>query len=264
MHSMIATIAITLYAIGWISLVQSTRKRLDANMLSKGLFAAGILIHIFCAVSTIHNSDGFHFGFFQVASLLAVCMNTLVFISSLRHPLFKLFLLLIPISVLAIAGAALVTSKPTPDPHLTLGLVSHILLSILAYSMLTIATLQAILLNYQTTRLKTHHAKAVMGIFPPLQTMESLLFDMVWAGFVLLSLSIGTGIIFIEDLFEQNLSHKTLFSILSWFLYATLLFGRHVLGWRGKFAVRWVIAAFAMLMLAYFGSKFVLEFVLNR
>jgi len=206
MHSMIATIAITLYAIGWISLVQSTRKRLDANMLSKGLFAAGILIHIFCAVSTIHNSDGFHFGFFQVASLLAVCMNTLVFISSLRHPLFKLFLLLIPISVLAIAGAALVTSKPTPDPHLTLGLVSHILLSILAYSMLTIA----------------------------------------------------------EDLFEQNLSHKTLFSILSWFLYATLLFGRHVLGWRGKFAVRWVIAAFAMLMLAYFGSKFVLEFVLNR
>jgi len=71
-----------------------------------------------------------------------------------------------------------------------------------------------------------------------------------------------TGVIFIEDLFAQHLSHKTAFSIISWALYAILLFGRHVLGWRGKIAIRWIIAGFAMLMLAYFGSKFVLEFVL--
>ena len=101
-----------------------------------------------------------------------------------------------------------------------------------------------------------------MGIMPPLQTMEALLFDIVWAGFLFLTLSIITGAIFIEDMLAQKLSHKTVFSILSWLIYAVLLTGHQIQGWRGASAVRWVLGGFAALMLAYFGSKLVIEVIL--
>lgn len=102
-----------------------------------------------------------------------------------------------------------------------------------------------------------------MGLLPPLQTMEALLFELVWAGMLFLTLSIITGFIFIDDFFAQKLSHKTVFSLLSWGIYATLLTGRHFIGWRGNTAIRWVLGGFTALMLAYFGSKLVLEVILH-
>jgi len=97
-----------------------------------------------------------------------------------------------------------------------------------------------------------------------LQTMESLLFEMVWAGVVMLILAIVTGALFIEDLFAQNLAHKTLFSILSLLVFVALLVGRYTKGWRGITASRWTLAGCALLMLAFYGSKFVLELIFQR
>ena len=102
----------------------------------------------------------------------------------------------------------------------------------------------------------------VTRLLPPLQTMETLLFEMLWVGQVLLTLSIVTGFLFFEDLFGQRLVHKTVFSLLAWLVYAILLWGRHRNGWRGSQAVRWTLGGFAALMLAYFGTKLVLEFIL--
>ena len=89
------------------------------------------------------------------------------------------------------------------------------------------------------------------------------MFELVWAGFILLSLSIATGFIFIDDFMAQKLSHKTFFSIASWVIYAVLLWGRTALGWRGMQAVKWTLGGFSALMLAYFGSKLVLEVILK-
>ena len=94
--------------------------------------------------------------------------------------------------------------------------------------------------------------------------MERLLFRMIAVGFILLSVSLLSGLVFLEDIFAQHLIHKTVLSIAAWGVFALLLWGRWRLGWRGRIAIRWTLAGFAVLMLAYFGSKFVLELVLQR
>jgi ABC-type uncharacterized transport system permease subunit len=101
---------------------------------------------------------------------------------------------------------------------------------------------------------------------PPLLTMEALLFRLIHVAFVLLTLTLVSGIFFSESLFGKALSfnHKTLFAIISWVIFAALLIGRHLRGWRGRLALRWTLSGFAALLLAYIGSRFVLEVILGR
>lgn len=208
-------------------------------------------------------NDALELGFFRVSSLLFWTINLLVLISSLRKPLHNLFVLLMPLSAVAVLAALLGSGTGRPMT-LDYQLASHVLLSILAYSLLTIATFQALLLAWQNHQLKSHHPSGRVRLLPPLQTMEALLFDLLWAGQVLLTLSIVSGMVFLDDLFAQHLAHKTVFSLAAWVIYSVLLWGRHQLGWRGYTAIRWTLCGFALLMLAYFGSKLVLELILNR
>jgi len=101
---------------------------------------------------------------------------------------------------------------------------------------------------------------------PPLLAMEKVLFRVIWAGFILLTLTLASGVVYSEELFGKaaQFNHKTVFGILSWLIFAALLAGRHIYGWRGRVAVRWTLAGFATLVLAYIGSKFVLEVLLGR
>lgn len=101
-----------------------------------------------------------------------------------------------------------------------------------------------------------------MKRIPPLQTMEKLLFDSIVAGFIGLTLALLSGFVFLQDLFAQHLAHKTVLSIIAWLVFATLLAGRFTLGWRGRTAIRWTLSGFISLMLAYFGSKLVYEFII--
>ncbi len=135
-----------------------------------------------------------------------------------------------------------------------------------AYSLFTIASLHVLLMALLERRL--HHRtlpQALRGL-PPLLAMETLLFRIIWAGFILLTLTIASGVVFSEELFGRaaKLNHKTVFGVLSWIVFALLLGGRFVYGWRGRVAVRWTLAGFLMLVLAYIGSKFVLEVILGR
>jgi ABC-type uncharacterized transport system permease subunit len=101
-------------------------------------------------------------------------------------------------------------------------------------------------------------------MLPPLQLMETMLFELIWVGVVLLTLSIASGILFLDDIFAQSLVHKTTLTILAWLLFSILLWGRYQLGWRSQTAVRFTLAGFFTLMLGYFGSKLVLELILQR
>ena len=147
----------------------------------------------------------------------------------------------------------------------------HIAVAILAYSTLTIAAFHAVLMALQLSRLHMPVAQAgwlgnAIDQLPALLTMEKLLFRLIWMGFILLTLTVLSGLLFSEQVFGKVMrwDHKSVFTLLSWILFAALLAGRRWRGWRGKTALRFTLAGFATLVLAYVGSHFVLEVVLQR
>lgn len=226
------------------------------------LLATALLFHWAGLYPLLVSPQGINFSFFATGSLVAATINSLVLLSSLRKPVQALYALLIPFSLLSII-LLLSFHQPHHFSRLAEGLASHVILSLLAYSLLAIATAQALLLAYQTHQLKSHQPGGLVRLLPPLQTMESLLFELLWLGFALLTLALVSGWLFVDDLMAQHLAHKTVFSVIGWLIYACLMTGRHWLGWRGYTAVRFALGGFAALMLAFFGSKFVLELVLK-
>ncbi|MGQ7845295.1 cytochrome C assembly family protein [Granulosicoccus sp. 3-233] len=139
----------------------------------------------------------------------------------------------------------------------------HVFLSLVSYAMLALAAAQAVLVAIQIRFLSRHKPGGFMRALPPLDSTEELLFILFSTGFVLLTLSLASGFFFLEDMFAQHLVHKTVLSCIAWGIFGILLFGRWQFGWRGKKAVHWTLAGFATLVLAYFGSKVVLEVVLQ-
>jgi ABC-type uncharacterized transport system permease subunit len=156
-----------------------------------------------------------------------------------------------------VPGAAVITTSANR------ALQVHILISLLAYSLLTIAVLQAMVLAIQNRHLHNRHPGGLIRALPPLQLMENLLFQLIGIGFLLLSLALLSGFLFLEDIFAQRLVHKTVLSVSAWVIFAILLWGRWRFGWRGRTAVRWTIGGGIFLMLAYFGSKLVIELLLQ-
>lgn len=266
---MLSLLTITLYLAALAILLHQVFRKESLKIAGRTyavlwLVAAGLVCHAVSVFLSIHTEDGYVFSFFKMPSLFFVVINLVVLLSSLRKPLHNLFIFLLPLSVAAIVLDLLLSEAQSSAERYSSGVITHIIFSILAYSLLTIASLQAVFLAYQNHQLKHKHLRGVMGILPPLQTMEALLFELVWAGQILLTASLVTGAVYMESFFGQHLAHKTTFSIISWLIYAVLLWGRHTLGWRGASAIRWTLGGFAALMLAYFGSKLVLEVILHR
>lgn len=142
----------------------------------------------------------------------------------------------------------------------------HFMAAMLAYSLFTLSALHAVFMSYAERKLHQRALTKSLASLPPLLTMEALLFRMIVIAFVLLTVALITGSVYSEEIFGKPLSfdHKTLFAFISWGIFAALLVGRHAWGWRGRTAVRWTMAGFMVLLLAYIGSRFVLEVVLDR
>ena len=223
-----------------------------------GLIAHGIGVY---GISVTGNS--FNFSVFSASSLIFWVVNAIVLVSSLKKELHNLFLLLFPLSAISVL-ISISLNNPEWQHSLSYTIAAHVIPALLAYSLLTIASLQALILSYQNRALKNKNRIANARLLPPLQTMESLLFELLWVGEILLTLAILSGFYFLEDMFAQHLVHKTVFALIAWLIYALLLWGRHQMGWRGNKAIRWALAGFICLMLAYFGSKLVLEIILER
>lgn len=143
-------------------------------------------------------------------------------------------------------------------------LIAHILLSALAAGLLSVAAILVLLLAAQSSRLRGRRPLGLLAALPPMETMEAVVFQALLGGFILLSLSLLSGFLFIQDLFAQHLVHKTVLSIIAWCIFGALLLGRHFFGWRGRQALRFLLAGYVTLSLAYFGSRFVLEALLGR
>ncbi|BFM16760.1 inner membrane protein YpjD [Maricurvus nonylphenolicus] len=257
-----AAAALYLAASGYL-ISQTAQQRASSRQWLIAFAITALVLHGLGIYGEIMGDNGFDLSLVNAISLIFWVVNGLVLFSGLKKPLHNLFIFLFPISTLVVLGTIFSTQEgPALTTH-SKGMISHILLSILAYSLLIIATLQSLLLAYQNYQLKHKHPRGLIRLLPPLQTMESLFFELLWIGEICLLGSIATGFIFVEDLFAQHLAHKTVFTLIAFSIYAILLWGRHSLGWRGNTAIRWALGGFAALMLAYFGSKLVLEVILG-
>ena len=265
MHPLLPSLAAAgLYvgATAYQSFRLSQRSVPDKRLLALlGVFA--LFFHGGSLFLQMYHSAGLVLDFFNAASLIAYAVILLTLLACWRIPVENLLLLLFPLGCLTVLLAQFIPAGTTQPIDEEPGILAHILLSIIAYGILTIAVFQSLLLLLQDHQLKHKHPSGLIKSFPPLQTMESLLFGFLWAGWALLSLSLLSGALFLDDLFAQHLAHKTILSSFAWVVFAVLLWGRHQLGWRGHKAIRWTLAGFCLLMLAYFGSKLVREFILH-
>jgi len=225
---------------------------------------AGLVSHAFLLYTSLQVGLDLILDFFNSSSLMCWFIIFFLLVVSIKEPVENLAMLFLPFaSVVVILAAYLPGQHLSPrDFDLSMGL--HVILSIAAYSLLTISALQAVVLAIQERQLRKKEGMHILNILPPLKVMEDLLFGMITTGFFCLSLSLVSGFMFIDDLFAQHLVHKTVLSVTAWVVFAVLLWGRWTRGWRGIKAIRWTLAGFFILMLAYFGTKLVLEIILQR
>ena len=223
-----------------------------------GITAQAVALH-----QSILTPLGLDLSFFNMLALVAWVITVVVLLATLTKPLENLGIVILPVTAVASILHNIFHTTPTLLPGSSVELDAHILLSILSYSRLRSAAVQAVLLAVQDHHLRNRHPGGFVRALPPLETMEYLLFQFIAVGYVLLTFALLTGAIFLKDIFAQHLVHKTVLSILAWIVFAVLLWGRWRYGWRGRVAIRWTLGGFIALMLAYFGSKMVLELILG-
>ncbi|MET0355916.1 MAG: cytochrome c biogenesis protein CcsA [Cellvibrio sp.] len=257
-------VAALLYAALGIYLARQVIQQRPLNLpYLLGAIALTLLVHGIGIYGVSVKPEGIQLSFFTISSQIFWVINAIVLLSSIKKALHNLFIYLLPFSAISVLTTVFSHTDSTIRP-LGFELASHVIPSILAYSLLTIATLQALLLSYQNRHLKNKSGLQTLRYLPPLQTMEALLFEFVLVGEILLTLSILSGFIFLDSIFAQHLVHKTVLSMAAWLIYGFLLWGKYKLGWRGNTAIRWTLAGFLFLMLALFGSKLVLEIILHK
>ena len=223
----------------------------------------GALLHLGYLGDSMMGHAHLNFSMLEVGSLISWVMVLLLLFSSWRKPIDNLLIGVLPFTalLLIVAGAS---QTYVPLPHLGYGLAWHILLSILAFSVFVIAAVQAVLMWLQNQALKQRKTQGIIQALPSLQSMDTLLFEMIWLGMILLTAAIAIGWPYVSDMKAQFLIHKVVFACIAWLVFAALLFGRYRFGWRGVIATRWTLIGTAFLVLSYFGTKFVLEMVLGR
>ena len=259
----VSLLAAALYAATCLYLLSSIRQRSPFNKaLVNTLTLLGLTAHGFSLSTQLITEHGLSLSLFNSASLIAFSIIGLVLLCLTRMAVHILLLPLLSLGTFTVLCAQFIAQGHLQPINEAPGILTHILLSLLAYGMITIAVFQALILLLQEQQLRKRPVSTLIKNFPPLQTMESLLFSLLWAGWLLISLSLITGWLFLDNLFAQHLVHKTILSCFAWLVFAILLWGRHQLGWRGHKAIRWTLAGFSLLMLAYFGSKLVREFIL--
>lgn len=225
-----------------------------------------LAIHGWLLHRSLFVADGINLGLTNALSAILWLTALIYWGTNLRHDLHRLQAFVLPPAALCVLlqglypGTHLLAYADQPLFRL------HLAIAFAAYSLFTFAALHAVLMAMAERSL--HHKTPLVRLpdFPPIMPMERLLFQIITAGFVLLTLTVVSGVFFTEQIFGKPLqfNHKTIFSIAAWCIFGGLLWGRRSYGWRGRVAVRWTLGGFVLLLLAYLGTRFVLEILLGR
>ncbi len=223
-------------------------KAREVRFAARAGVGAALALHAWLLCAALFSNRGTNLSLGVALSLIAWLITAIYWIESFWYPVGALQRLILPY-----AGMPL--------------FVLHLVVSLLAYGLITIAAMHALLAWLFESRLHSGSLPAFMRELPPLVEFERLTFRILTAGFVLLSLTVFSGMVFSEAVFGrpwQSTPHKIVFGIVAWAVFAMLIAGRRLRGWRGRVALRWTMAGFGFLLLAYVGSKFVLEVILHR
>lgn len=264
----IGIIAIILYTAAWATLAVRWRanlKQAEPPAYSRYYLWMWLLAASFHAAylyAPLIHQQHMALEFVSASSHVMWLAGQILLITAITHKLESLNLFTLPFITLALLLHLIVPVSEETRLVLISGLGVHIFSALLAYSMLMIAAIQGVLLAYQHNHLHNHKPNTFLRALPALQDMDHLLFRFIIVGVALLSLALITGFFYLDNLFGQHVAHKTILSIIAWFVFSALLFGRWRYGWRGISATRWTLSGFGILMLAFFGTKFVQEYLL--
>ncbi|WEN16631.1 cytochrome c biogenesis protein CcsA [Rhodanobacter sp. AS-Z3] len=231
------------------------------NRLALGLAGMAVILHGGILLGMHRGALDLHF--FAALSLVAFVVSALTLLVNASRPVAALGVIVFPLTALLVAVDSFLAPPTLPQP-MDWQIKLHVTVALIAFGILSIAAVFAILLAIQERALRHRQFGRWLRALPPLTLTETLLFRLISAGFVLLSLTLLTGVLFVDNLFGQHLVHKTVLSIVAWLVFGVLLYGRWRYGWRGKRAVNLTLVGMAVLALAFFGSKAVLELVLHR
>lgn len=223
---------------------------------------AGLLHALYHVQVALQNAGGPDMHFFAALSLVGLGMAALTAVVGARGRMAALGVVVFPLAALLLVAYHGYGHEPSKE--LGWRLASHAWLALLSYATLSIAALLAIMQWLQERALRRRHFQPWLRALPPLADLEALLFRVITVGFALLTLTLVTGVLFVDDLLAQKLVHKTVLSVLSWIVFGVLLIGRHRYGWRGLKAVHWTLSAMVLLLLAFFGSQFAIELVFGH
>jgi ABC-type uncharacterized transport system permease subunit len=226
-----------------------------------GVAAAAVALH--AAILVGKHGGGVDLHFFAALSLVGACIAALCLLVNITRPVATLGVIVFPLAAFLLLTDTFAAPSTQPLP-IEWQIKLHVVFALVAYSVLSIAALLAILLALQERALRLRQFGGIARSLPPLTLTESLVFQLIAVGFMLLTLTLVSGILFVDNLFAQHLIHKTVLSIAAWIVFGALLFGRWRYGWRGRRAVRLTLVGMMLLLLAFFGSRFVLEVVLHR
>jgi ABC-type uncharacterized transport system permease subunit len=231
------------------------------NRLALGLAGAAVLVHAGILLGMHRGALDLHF--FAALSLVAFVVSALTLLVNASRPVAALGVIVFPLTAALVAVDSFLAPATLPQP-MDWQIKLHVTVALIAFGVLSIAAALAILLAIQERALRHRQFGHWLRALPPLTLTETLLFRLISAGFVLLTLTLLTGVLFVDDLFGQHLAHKTVLSIVAWLMFGVLLYGRWRHGWRGARAVNLTLIGMAALVLAFFGSKAVLELILHR
>jgi ABC-type uncharacterized transport system permease subunit len=242
----------------------------NAETLNRGVMGNAVLIplalHGYLLYDSLWFAGALSLGLVHALSLILWLTIVVYWLAHFFYPLASLKALVLPLAaVAAVLPLIFPGARLVPQPS-SWAFDAHVLAAMLAYSLFTIAALHAALMSLVENSLHRARLPALLRDLPPLLTMDTLLFRIIGAGFLLLTLTLVSGIVFSEQIFGRpwQFNHKILFGFISWAVFGVLLFGHYFYGWRGRTAVSWTMSGFGFLLLAYIGSKFVLEVILQR
>ena len=241
------------------TLLKWSRSKPICHDVMLALCFAALVLHAIAIYALIQNPYGWNIQFEYSISLIVNIATLVICITQLRTKIHTIIVCHAPIAILAIAYSMSAINQPVEFVAYKLGW--HIVLSVGAFSTFGIATLHSVLIWFYQQHLKQHQEMRFswMKQLPPLESMNHLLINFIVVCVVLLSLSIITGGFFTTNIVEQQLTHKTFFTLLAWIVCVVIIFKHYRSGWNSLRLIHWVWAGFGFLMLAYLGSKFVLE-----
>jgi ABC-type uncharacterized transport system permease subunit len=255
--------AVLAYLVAAVLLARSLAR--DADSHARGwlpLALLAVVLHAAFHFQAWREAAGLDMHFFAALSLVGLGMAAMTTLVGSFGRMGAVGVVAFPVAAASLVGYA--AYGHVHSEGLDWRLQLHAWCALLAYATLAIAALLALMLWAQERALRRREFHGWLRALPPLTELETLLFRTIAVGFILLTATLLTGVVFVENLFAQHLVHKTILSVLSWLAFGGLLAGRWRYGWRGTTAVRWTLAAMALLVLAFFGSKFVLELLLGR